>query len=632
MRKIQTLLFTFLFIMIGFSGRFVPAHAVADVVVKNYKIDMVVDENGKITVDQILDYQFNIPSRGALIYIPEDYSQVKWTLDGQDYYRDYRFPVSNVKVFSDPVAELYRKNGNVVIKIGDPNVYITGPKTYHFTYTIQTRDLDLNGLQSFYMDIVGSGWSDTVEHVDFSITLPSAWPEKITFYGGAAGNDVPLNQKYTISGNTLRGSYSQPIFEGQALTIKADLPAGYFDFIPATDYSIPAILFTTLIGVLMLFAYFRYGRDEKSVETVEFNPIPGLSSAQVGFIFDGFVDSRDVLSLIIEWAAKGYLMITENSKSSFTLTKLNPIADTEIRAEKTLFNALFMGRDEVTNKELENTFYQHLQHAQADIHRHFQGNKGRNIFRHDSTVIKFLLGFLSMIPPYLVLASLIYVKSFDAGSALFFPLPVVASGLFVTILYAIMLQKWRSLRLVAKIGYVLPLILVGLIFIISIFGIFVWTGGALWKFVLLIIVMFVNLNLVSIMDKRTRLGTEYLGRILGLKNFIAVAEKDRLEMLVAEDPEYFYKVLPYAYVLNVSDVWSKKFESIAIPQPSWYASSTPGYFNSYLLMSSLNHTLGSMNTAMTSMPRSRGGGGGFGGGGGGGFSGGGFGGGGGGHW
>lgn len=632
MRKLQTLLFTFLLIAIGLSGALLPANAVADVVIKNYKIDMVVDENGKITVDQILDYQFNVEARGAYIYIPEDYSQVKWTIDGQDYYRDYHFPVTNVKVFNDPVADLYRENGNVVIKIGDPNVYITGPKSYHFTYTIQTRDLDLNGLQSFYMNIVGPGWTDTVEHVDFSITMPSAWPDKIYFYGGNTGNNVPLDQKYTISGNTLSGSYSTPISQGQALTIKADLPSGYFYFIPATDYSLPAILFTLLIGALMLFAYFRFGRDEKPVETVEFNPIPGLSSAQVGFIFDGFVDSRDVLSLIIEWAAKGYLKITEESKKNFTLTKLNEIADTEIRAEKTLFNALFMGRDEVTNKELENTFYLHLQHAQADIHRHFQGNKSRNIFRQDSTVIKFLLGFVSMIPLYFVLASLIYVKSFDAKSALFFPLPVAASGLFVTILYAIMLQKWRSLRLAAKIGYVLPLIMVGLIFIISIFGIFIWTGGAQWKFVILIFVLFMNLNLVSVMDKRTKLGTEYLGRILGLKNFIAVAEKDRLEMLVAEDPEYFYKVLPYAYVLNVSDVWSKKFESIAIPQPSWYASSTPGYFNSYLLMSNLNHTLGAMNTAMTSMPRSRGGGGSFGGGGGGGFSGGGFGGGGGGHW
>ena len=632
MRKLKTLLITFLFMMIGLTSVHLPAYAIDDAVINNYKIKMVVDENGKITVDQTLDYTFNVSSHGALVYIPEDYSGVRWMIDGQEFIRDYHFPISNVNVIGDPVAEMYRENGNVVLKIGDANIFVTGPKSYHFTYTLQMRDLDLNGLQSFYMNLVGPGWSDTIEHVDFSITLPSAWPDKIFFYGGDVGNNAPLDLKYMITGNTLSGSYDQPISLGHALTIKADLPNGYFYFKPATDYSVLAILFTLLVGVLMYIAYLRFGRDEKPVETVEFNAIPGLSSAQVGFIFDGFVDSRDVLSLIIEWASKGYLSITEESKNSFTLTKLLPIAEKEIRAEKTLFNALFMGRDEVTNKELENTFYLHIQHAKADIHLHFQGNKDRNIYRKDSTFIKFILGFISMLPPYLVLASLIYAKTYQPKLAFFYPLFVVGSGFFVTILFAIIIQKWRSLRLVTRTLLMFPLVFLGLVFVASVFGFFIWTEGAPWKFAVLIVVMVINLILVSVMDKRTPLGTDYLGRILGLKNFIDVAEKDKLEMLVQDDPEYFYKILPYAYVLNVSDVWSKKFETIAIPQPSWYSSTTPGYFNSFLFMNSMNHTLGTMNRAMTSAPRSKGGGGGFGGGGGGGFSGGGFGGGGGGHW
>ncbi len=630
MRKLKTLLLTFLLVTIAFASVRIPTHALSDVEIKNYKIDMVVDENGKVTINQKLDMMFNISnSRGPYIVIPEDYSR-EWTVNGTVYSRQYHFPLSNFKCADAPVAEILRENGNVYIKIGDVNTYVTGAKTYNYSYTIQTRDLDVQGYQALYWNLVGQYWNDPIEHVDFSITMPKDWPQKILFYAGNADSNIPYAMKYTITGNTLTGSYDQTITYGQALTIFTELPDGYFYFIPAADYSIPAIIFCIFVVVLMYLAFLRFGKDEKPVETVEFNPIPGLSSAQVGFIFDGFVDSRDVLSLIIEWASKGYLKITEESKNNFTLTKLMPIADTEIRAEKTLFNALFMGRDEVTNKQLENTFYMHLQHAQADIQRHFQGNKSRNIYRKDSTFIKFLLGFASMIPLYLVLASLIYVKTYDPGIALIAPLFVSGSGLFVTVFYALMLQKWRSLRLSGKIGFVLPLVMVGLIFIISIFGIFVWTGGAIWKFIILILTVVVNLNIVSVMDKRTPLGTEYLGKIVGLKHFIDVAEKDKLEMLVKDDPAYFYRILPYAYVLNVSDVWSKKFESIAVPQPSWYASSTPGHFNSFLLMNSLNHTLGTMNRAMTSMPRSRGGGS-FGGGGGG-FSGGGFGGGGGGHW
>ena len=57
--------------------------------------------------------------------------------------------------------------------------------------------------------------------------------------------------------------------------------------------------------------------------------------------------------------------------------------------------------------------------------------------------------------------------------------------------------------------------------------------------------------------------------MLGLKKFIEVAEKDRLEKMAADNPQYFYKILPYAYVLGVSKVWIKQFEGIAVPPPEW---------------------------------------------------------------
>lgn len=53
-----------------------------------------------------------------------------------------------------------------------------------------------------------------------------------------------------------------------------------------------------------------------------------------------------------------------------------------------------------------------------------------------------------------------------------------------------------------------------------------------------------------------------LGRILGLKKYIELAEKDKMEALVEEDPKLYYKVLPYAYVLNVSDEWIDKLNFV----------------------------------------------------------------------
>jgi uncharacterized membrane protein YgcG len=140
-------------------------------------------------------------------------------------------------------------------------------------------------------------------------------------------------------------------------------------------------------------------------------------------------------------------------------------------------------------------------------------------------------------------------------------------------------------------------------------------------------------------DRRTQQGMKWYGQIMGLKRFIETAEVSRLEMLVHETPFIFYDVLPYAYVLGISDTWSSKFESLSIPSPTWYSTYnnrpfTPLYMNT-MFVSSMRNVQSSITTITTSSGSSKGGfgSGGFGGGSsGGGFSGGGFGGGGGGGW
>jgi Predicted membrane protein (DUF2207). len=67
-----------------------------------------------------------------------------------------------------------------------------------------------------------------------------------------------------------------------------------------------------------------------------------------------------------------------------------------------------------------------------------------------------------------------------------------------------------------------------------------------------------------IATRRTETGRLWLGQVLGFKNFIEKAEQDRILTLVNENPQYFFNILPYAYVLGVTDKWAKNFESIAI--------------------------------------------------------------------
>ena len=116
-----------------------------------------------------------------------------------------------------------------------------------------------------------------------------------------------------------------------------------------------------------------------------------------------------------------------------------------------------------------------------------------------------------------------------------------------------------------------------------------------------------------------------LGKLNGFKNFLDTAEKNKLESMVMENPTYFYDILPYAYVLGVSDKWIKQFETISLQSPAWYDS--PTAFSSVHFCTFLNNTMSSAQRSMSSSPSSSSGGSS-----GGGSSGGGSGGGGGGSW
>ena len=63
-----------------------------------------------------------------------------------------------------------------------------------------------------------------------------------------------------------------------------------------------------------------------------------------------------------------------------------------------------------------------------------------------------------------------------------------------------------------------------------------------------------------------------LKKTSGLRNFILTADKAKLESLVAQNPNYFYDILPYAYAFGLSSKWIDNFENIPITAPCWYGS------------------------------------------------------------
>jgi uncharacterized membrane protein YgcG len=622
----------FLLVFVSFFLLFTSALTVnAEDRFTNHNVEMVVQEDGLYKLTHVIDVYFNTPSQGIYALIPQVYTMNFTLEDGTIANRTYRFPVSAINVLNEEFLVESSYEG-VRIRIGTEGKYFTGAKRFTYSYTIKTRDLGLKGQQLFYFNIIGDGWELPVDRVEFKILFPkniTSFEKK--FYSGAYGSTENNNVEYTVEGNMIFGTVATGLHQREALTIWMPVSNDFFSFPKPFNFTILSTMYAMLFTVIVGLLYMRFGKDDLLVTTVEFNPPAGFSSAQVGYIFDGAVDNKDVVSLIIEWAAKGYLTIEELEGKNIQLNKIQDIDSRAIAAEKSMFNDLFRGRDSVTTKELEKSFYTSVNFAKMNITRYFLGNKERRIFSIIADALQVLLGILIITVPALHLSAVIYNQVFYAAEAIGIGFIASMLGIPPVIIFTMLMRKKQTMKKVSISVLTFIGIALTALFIFVQYMIQSVYGGNLLMFFVMIAGYLISLYFITIMDKRTDKGLALYGKVLGLKKFIELAEKDKLEMIVHDDPEYFYKILPYAYVLNVTDTWAKKFESITIQPPQWYVG--PGPFNHFFFVRSLNSSMHRMTSAMTSLPAAKGGrgGGGFGSGGGG-FSGGGFGGGGGGRW
>ena len=457
---------------------------------------------------------------------------------------------------------------------------------------------------------------------------------KIGFTHGTQGSSQTDGITYEVDGNTITGEYNSDLSSYNGLTVRIELPEGYFvikDYQKYIDYAVIALFIGLVVITFVL--WLKNGKDRPVVETVEFYPPEDLNSAELAQVYKGEVIGQDVTSLLIYLANKGYLKIKEEDKKglistykAITFVKLKEY-DGENYSEKTFFDGIFKYGDEVPISKLEDRFYV----TQGKIVNHI--NSKKNIEKvidkksRKSKTITTVFEFLVLIVTCLTLG----MATGDISNSLF-SLPFVICSLAMIKAGVGFFKKKEAGGIV--VGAML-IFMSFCFFFSSQTMVLVESDGfssADWLVLGIGVVSIILLIIFeAIMPARTEYGTKMLGKIRGFKRFLETARKEELERLVEENPSYFYDILPYTYVLGVSSKWIKKFETMNLRSPDWYDSANAFTVSDF--GRSINNAFNTTNSAMSSSPSSSGSSSGGGGGSsGGGFSGGGSGGGGGSSW
>ncbi len=592
-----------LFFVIVSSGVFFASPVFAMEKINSFDATIAMRSNSEIKVTEHIKYDFGKEERhGIFREIPTRY-QVRGG--------NYRLRLNNISV-TDERGIPYRfkvssSGNNKKIKIGDAGTLISGKKTYIISYTVGRAINYFDTHDELYWNVTGNEWPVVMDSASATIELPSATDSnllRLDCFAGAYGSTTRCASRGTFippEGDIKKISFSQTVLDSrEGMTIVVGIPKGTLEEPSFLENFLMTVRDNWSMGVpfvvcgVLLYLWYIKGRDPEGRGTivVQFDAPDNLTPAEVGTILDEYAETKDISAQIIDLAVRGYLKISRIEEKGILWNSTDYLLE-KLKSEETLGN-------EFEKKLMKNLFSGNLEKISR-------------------------IGTESEIEKMMIKDGI--ATSFNRLSDLKETFPKSVKGIMDKIYESVVYKGYfpkspQSIRTTyITIG---ALIIVGnFIFSRTIFG---ELSG--WSFIIsgAFIVIF-----GLIMPAKTRRGVLAREHILGLKEYLKVAEKDRIKFHNApeKNPNHFEKLLPYAMVLGVENEWARQFEGVYKKNPDWYYDPHSSSFNALTLTHGLGDFSSMANSTFSYQKGASGGGSGFGGGG---FSGGGFGGGGGGSW
>ncbi len=341
-----------------------------------------------------------------------------------------------------------------------------------------------------------------------------------------------------VKGATITATANQRIVDNQSFEIRVQYPhnaaaqppswQSSFDSQRAYDEQTKPLVDLGLIalsivigigGTLAIYArWYAKGRDPQIGPVPKFlsEPPDNLSPAIVGTLIDEKADVQDVISILIDLARRGYMVMEENQEpglfgmgttSKFTFKRTDKAADDLKPYEKRMLNSLFSLRMERTMDSLRNSFYTVISSLQGDL---YKGLLDEGLFTTNPQTTRAMWSGFGVL--LFVIAGIVFFVGTSAADE-------VSSALML---------------LPFAIGWV------GIVALIA--------GNA--------------------MPAKTRKGAEEAAKWRSFYEYLQNLEK---YSDVAEASKHFDDYLPYAVAFGLDRSWVRRFASVPnVPIPYWY--------------------------------------------------------------
>ncbi len=491
-----------------------------------------------------------------------------------------------------------RKNG-IRIYIGREDYFLPkGLHTYIITYETDRQMRYFDDHDEIYWNATGNFWDFPIETVLAQIVLPegTAATDWDVFTGrqGSKEKDATIGK---IAGKrVIKYRNTKTLNPREGMTVLAKVDKGAIN--PPSEAQLSkwwwedngGIVFSAIGLALILFYYFYtwwyIGRDRrKGVIVPRWNVSNDLSPALVNYIDKKGLSGKGfdaIASAILSLAVKK--LVTLNDDNNILAIKADN-AELETKAnlpagEKIIFNHIRLALNEELIVSASNGTS--IKHLQKNFSSKLENEHRNKFYKHN----------LLWVGIGVALSFLTLIFTFAYGNVSKDALAFIFFGGIATIVVSVFVINFGKNLLSRKnlIGNAFQLIIIGFFvfsFVSSTLG---FAASSLlnllvtpWVIIMLVAVIVLNVLFFFLLGAPTQLGRQKMDEIEGLKTYLTLAEKDRMNMKDAPDFSiaHYEKLLPYAVALGVEKPWSKSFQTwlaaavaagavAASYSPNWY--------------------------------------------------------------
>ncbi len=615
MRKIFFLILTIFFLNTG--GIY------ANEKILNYEVKISVQENSSLEIEEKIVYDFtkNAHDRhGIYRYIPY-------------YYEDNMLEYEIISVSEKYTT--YEENKNFVLKIGDPDINVSGVKEYTLKYLITPGIFFENEYPKFNWNVIGHNWNIPIEKAIVSIQFPSefqptdypkCWTGEI---GSLHSNcEIIFNEGKFFVRNT------SVLSEREGMTVEIKMPKGVIVppgkivvlndigkvLINNQTYSdLPRNIYLSPNKYLIEWERFGFKNQKENLnvssgEEIILNFHEEKYSWFVFFQYlPYFFIPFSTYIVYLSWKKfgkdigdKGSIVVEFNPPKDMTPIEMGILNTTQFKTKyvaATIIHFAIQGFLKIVYDDegkKQKYFLKKIKDAKEPL-RKYEIDLFNNLFSYSDS--EGMVDINEIKNKFYVHIEKTKKDSWNE---------ILKKKIWTR-------NPQTSQGVAAGIGAVFLIlgVTIGTIY----YYIFLNFSFIVW-IVLTTLAIFI---LTAYIQQKTELGSDLYRHIQGLKIYLNVAEKERIKFHNApsKSPEQFEKLLPFAVVLGVEKEWADAFKDIYKTPPDWYEGGNMRTFNSVLLVSSLSNFNSSVARSVSTSPSSSSGGS---------FSGGGGGGGGGGSW